>query len=59
LNICNLNLIVNWTTVRWIFLNWINRKKFNLIFEFLDDCVNDDGVVSEENKLPAQDNKGI
>ncbi|XP_046458845.1 uncharacterized protein LOC124205446 isoform X2 [Daphnia pulex] len=22
-----------------------------------DDCVNDDGVISEENKLPAQDNK--
>jgi hypothetical protein len=36
------------------FLNWIDNK-INLIFEFLDDCVNDDGVISEENKLPAQD----
>jgi hypothetical protein len=43
--------------VRWFFfLNWID-KKINLIFEFLDDCVND-GVISEENKLQAQDNKG-
>jgi hypothetical protein len=40
LNICNLNLILNWTTVRWFFKNWINETKIYLTFAFLDDCVN-------------------